>query len=213
MVEKIKEIYNDLDIYIQDIIYETKIKNKKVKRNERIIYFGKSGNLIYLNKEKCEEFFLDITFNIIPKNFRPYKLLIISGIPYEKKNPVSICFILIKFQDFETYNKIFNFLFENFKFIPQIIHSDFELAIAKAIKENKYFQGKVYHSRCFFHFAQMIKGKMQKLKLCNKKFNKVNIEIIRNLEMLCFLKIENINKFKNIILEKLDKNKNYNSFF
>ena len=42
--------------------------------------------------------------------------------------------------------------------------------------------------------------------------NKVNIEIIRNLEMLCFLKIENIYKFKNIILEKLDTNKNYNSF-
>ena len=88
--------------------------------------------------------------------------MIISSIPYEKENPVSIYFILIKFQDFETYNKIFNFLFENVKFIPQIIHSDFELAISKAIKENKYFQDKIYHSRCFFHFAQMIKGKIQK---------------------------------------------------
>ena len=85
MVEKIKEIHNDLEIYIQDFIYEINIKNKTEKRNERIIYFGKSGNLIYLNKEKCEEFFLDITFNIIPINFRTYKLLIISGIPYEKK--------------------------------------------------------------------------------------------------------------------------------
>ena len=59
-------------------------------------------------------------------------------------------FILIKYLDNHYYGSIFNNLRENFNFIPKIIHSDFEGAIAKAISENKYFGKEVFHSRCFF---------------------------------------------------------------
>lgn len=115
LIEKIKEEHPDLMIYIQDIKYEIFIKNNKEERNERIIYFSKKHNLEYLNKEKCSEFFLDITYNIIPYKFRAYKLLIISGLPKDINRPISIIFILIKYMDRESYNRIFNYLYENFK--------------------------------------------------------------------------------------------------
>ena len=121
-------------------------------------------------------------------------------------------FILIKYLDNYSYGSIFNYLKENFNFIPKIIHSDFEGAIAKAISENKYFGKNVFHSRCFFHLAQMIRHKLEKLHICTKKLNKQILEIIRNIELLCFIKIEKIKAYKTIILEKLNEDKKYNKF-
>ena len=85
----------DLIVNIEDINYEITIKNKIEKRKERIIFFGTEQKFQYLNKEKCNEYFADISFQIIPKKFRPYKLLIISGLPIQNKKPISICFILL----------------------------------------------------------------------------------------------------------------------
>lgn len=88
-------------------------------------------------------------------------------------------------------------------FTPNIIHSDFEKAIHAAIKENNQFSKDIIHSRCFFHFSQMIRGKLTKCGLYKKKMNKKAIEIIKNIELLCFIELKNIKKFETIILNKL----------
>ena len=77
-----------------------------------------------MNEKETNEFFLDSTFKIIPRNLRPYKLLILSGIPKKIKTPIMIIFVFIKYLDNISYNKLFNYLNENFKFKPDIIHSD-----------------------------------------------------------------------------------------
>ena len=120
--------------------------------------------------------------------------------------------VLIKYLDYISYDRIFNYLTENFNFNPKIIHSDFEGAISKSISENKYFGKEIIHLRCFFHLAQMIRNKLNRLHLCNKKLNKSVIEIIRNIEILSFIKREQIKEFKKIIIDKLNEDKKYEKF-
>ena len=47
-----------------------------------------------------------------------------------------MCFILLKYMDEFSYNKIFNYLYENFNFKPMIIHTDFEKSLISSIKKN-----------------------------------------------------------------------------
>ena len=53
---------------------------------------------------------MDYTFKIVPKKFRPYKLMVISGIPLESNKPELLAFILIKYTDHIAYDKLFNYL-------------------------------------------------------------------------------------------------------
>ena len=46
----------------------------------------------------------------------------------------------------------------------------------------------------------MNKGKLKNIDYCKKKLKKENVEIIRNIELLCFIKLENIKKMQNIII-------------
>ena len=50
------------------------------KENRKLLFLEKKDGLQSLNAEKIEELFIDITFKIIPKKLRPYKLLTISKI-------------------------------------------------------------------------------------------------------------------------------------
>ena len=147
----------------------------------------------------------------------------IAGIPFKTKTPQLICFVLLKYLDSISYEKIFNYLHLNFNFKPNIIHTDYEKALKETINKNIYFKDNIIHSKCFFHLSQMIMKKLKPTKLCNKKLNKKAIEILRNLEILCFIKksqikinirkkIESDNKLKpflnylNNFLFKLDDN-------
>ena len=210
LIEKIKSDNNDLEDYILDFKYEFKEKNNaKAERKHRIYIFGKKDNLILLNEEKTIEFFLDSTFKIVPKKFRPYKLLIISGLPINNKIPRLLTFVLIKYLDKYSYDKLFNFLHDNFGFMPEIIHTDFEKSLYAAIKNNIYMKDKTIHTKCFFHFTQMIRKKMAQSGLCKRKINKQSLEILRNIQLLCFLENKNLKKFKDIIKDKLIGNKIY----
>ena len=79
LVAKIKDEIPDL--YANDINYDIKIKTKIIKREERIIYFGHKKYLVNLESANTIEFFINITFKIIPKKFHPYKLFVLSDIP------------------------------------------------------------------------------------------------------------------------------------
>ena len=114
--------------------------------------------------------------------------------------------------DHISYSKIFTYLNENHKFTAKIIHSDYEKAISLAIKEIKCFDKNIIHSRCFFHFSQMVKNKLSKVGIFKKKMNKLSIEIITNIELLCFINLENIKEFQNIIIKKLESYEKINGF-
>lgn len=93
----------------------------------------------------------------------------------KKNNPQLICFVLLKFLDCISYEKLYNYLHINFN--PNIIHTDYEEALNEAINKNIYFKDNIIHSKCFFHLSQMIKKKLRNTKICNKKLNKKSIEI------------------------------------
>ena len=73
------------------------------------------------------------------------------------KKPKIISLVLTKYTDHISYDKIFSYLNENHKFNAKIIHSDYEKAISVAISETKIFYKNIIHSRCFFHFSQILK--------------------------------------------------------
>ena len=111
-----------------------------------------------MDSKYTTEFFVDSNFKIIPFEFRPYKLFIIAGLEEEEENKTIInCSILLKYADEYAYDKIFNYLYENFGFKPKIIMSDYEIALQSAIKNNIHFKDNIIHIKCFFHFSKMIK--------------------------------------------------------
>jgi len=76
--------------------------------------------------------FLDITFKIIPKIWRPYKLFTISTIDNKENKIIFIGFVLFKF------------LNENFDFNPKIIHSDYKYALDKAINDATFLKKSLF---------------------------------------------------------------------
>ena len=193
LVKKIDLKNLNYNVYSTDIkySYEEK-KNKMVERSQKIILFGLSEQIKLLNKKETLEFFLDITYKIIPSKFRPYKLIVLAGLPNNKNNePVLITFILMKYIDNKALEILFNYLYENFDFQPKILHTDFDKAIYLAIKNNIHLKDTI-HSKCLFHFSQMVRKRLKKIGYCKNKLNKNSIEIIRNIELLAFIKKKNI---------------------
>ena len=212
LLEKVKNNIPNLFVKIYDVTYEIEIKNKSISRNNRIIFFGLEDNLKIINKDNTEEFFADTTFKIIPAKLRPYKLFVISGIPKSTNIPKIFTLILTKYSDHITYGKMFDYLFVNYEFKPKILHTDFENALSLALKENSNFKNNVIHTRCFFHFSNMLKKNLSKTGLFKKKLNKLSIEIISNLELLCFIRIDKIKELQSNILNKLEQYKGLTKF-
>ena len=50
---------------------------------------------------------------------------------------------------------------------------------------------------------------MEQLKITGKKFSKSTIETLRNIELICFIKPNNIKKFSEILKENLNKNEKH----
>ena len=63
-----------------------------------------------------------------------------------------------------------------------------------------------------FHFSQILTRKLSKLGFFKRKINKQAIEIIRNVQLLTFLKKENLNKFEKIRLNEVVKYKSLSKF-
>lgn len=106
-----------------------------IERIERIIIFGNKDRISLFKHEEYKEYFIDVTFKIIPKIYRPYKLMTITSINYQENKTVLICFILLKFLNKISYYKILQYLHENLSFNPTIIHIDYECSLAAAIKD------------------------------------------------------------------------------
>ena len=81
-----------------------------------MIIFGSKNNLELLNEKNTKEIFMDTTFKVVPKKLRPYKLLVLVSLPKALAFPIILCFILIKFLETIAYEKLFNYLNDNFNF-------------------------------------------------------------------------------------------------
>ena len=161
--------------------------NKEIEISVKLILVGNKARLVLLKNKNINEFFIDITFKIVPKIYRPSKAITIATIDKENDKTILICFAFIKFMDHITYKKVFQYLHENYGFQPKIIHIDYENAFAIPIKESEIFLGEIIHIRCLFHLIKSIRDKIRKLGLSSKKINKEIFEIIKNFEILCFI--------------------------
>ena len=196
----------NIDIKSFDIKYEYKYnKNNAEKteiREDKIIVFGTNESILNLDSKNNKEFFIDTTFKIIPKKFKPYKMMTISS---KDKNNDSViaCFIFYKFQDKISYERIFRFLKDNYNFIPTIIHHDYEIALYSSFDNNKIFDEPITHVFCHFHYLKAIVDKMIQLKLTKRKLNKKSYMIIKNIQILSFIKQKNLKKYTDFIINKL----------
>ena len=125
-----------------------------------------------------------MTFKIIPRSYSPYKLLSIYAIK-EANNSIGIgAFICLKYKDSESYN-----------FIPNTCTTYFDKAQIKALKTCESFIKKPYIVPCLFHYSQAILKKFKKLNIIKKKLDKHSYELLRNLEILCFIIPKNLKKY------------------
>lgn len=126
----------------------------------------------------------------------------ISSKDKDNNSMISI-FIFYKYQDKISYERILNFLKENYNYYPIIIHHDYEYALYSSYDNNKIYEYKIKHVFCYFHYLNAIFDKMKKLKICKRKLNKKSYEIIKNIEILSFLKQDNLKKYIDFILDQL----------
>ena len=61
----------------------------------QIIIFGNKERLKLMEDKDFIEFFIDVTFDIVPKKHSPYKLMTIASVDYKTQKTISICSVLL----------------------------------------------------------------------------------------------------------------------
>ena len=75
----------DIIVKKTDMIYDYKFydisekKTKTIKREQEAIFFGTKDMYNELNNKDNQQFFIDVTYKIIPYKYHPYKLLTIKA--------------------------------------------------------------------------------------------------------------------------------------
>ena len=90
--------YNELKVNVKsvDIFYYYKIKiDKIIKREEKVIIITNNEMEKRLKYINYWNFFMDVTYKIIPKSQKNYNLLTITGIEKITKNSY-ICTLILK---------------------------------------------------------------------------------------------------------------------
>ena len=141
-----------------------------------------------LNNKDNQQFFIDVTYKIIPYKYHPYKLLTIKAFNNQSKNTKLCDLVALKFEDINSFYYTLKYLKEFFKFKPEIINIDFSLSLYKAIKLSDLFGKEVKVISCFFHYTQSIIRKMRLLKIIIMKLSKKGFTILLNIQILSFSK-------------------------
>ena len=211
-IDKLRDENEEVEIFSQDIKYNYKRKNNTIEiREEKIIVFGLKNNLNIMKNKEYDDYFLDITFKVIPKKFRPNKLLTIATVDKINNKTILIAFIIFKYMDEESYYRIFKYLNKNFCFSPKYIHTDYEIALEQAIKKSEFFDKNLLHIKCFFHFIKSLREKLKKIGSNKKGLNKESMNILNNLELISFINSDKVKDFQKFIIDNLKK-KNIRNF-
>ena len=113
--------------------------------------------------------------------------------------------------DSETYIRILKLLNDNYLFNPKVIHTDYESALDKAIKESSFYKNKPINIKCFFHFVKLIKNKILTIEHNKKGIKKLGINILNNIEIISFIDINKMDDYKNFLINEIKKYNNYDS--
>ena len=133
----------------------------------------------------------------------------ISGHNYNDNTTVLCAFILGMNEKKYTFDEVFKILKIKYKFNPNYIMCDFRISQIKAVKYN--FPRSNIHC-CFFHYSQALWKHFMKYGLGGKNTYLDNSELLFNLQLLCFIDIENIEDFYKKIVKTYKENK-YKNFF
>ena len=211
LINKINNESLKIEIYSTDIKYkyQNKKNNKSEDREEKIIFFGLKDGIDLLDSEKCYEYFIDSTYKIIPKKFRPYKLMTISTILPNKNMTKICCFVCYKYQDKVSYERIITYLKENFHFLPKVVHTDYEYALYSVFDNKKIYENEVIHAFCYFHYIKAIREKVISLKISKNKLNKKAYELIKNIEIISFINRDKIKEYITFIKNQLILDEDY----
>ena len=158
-----------------------------------------------LDFEENIQFGIDYTYKIIPKSFKPFKLMTIYNIQNKTNIPNIVALIFIKYNDAESLKKLFSLLRTQYKFSPKFITTDFDGALIKALKECDLFMPAPKIIPCLFYYSQSLVKNLKKYNIMNKNFNKRAYEILRNYEILTFIDNEKafIKYYENTWLKKI----------
>lgn len=89
-IEDLYKFISNIDNNIRVDIYPIKTEYYNIKQNIKeskekyIIFIGHNDMISFLNQKLGKKFGIDITFKIIPKSFKPYKLMFIYVLDKKK---------------------------------------------------------------------------------------------------------------------------------
>jgi len=109
----------------------------------------------------------------------------------------------------ETFENIFIYLKNKYKFNPKNFISDFLLSQVQALKK-VFFRCNIHC--CFFHYWQSIRRNFKKYKLTGKGNYDTNYELLLNHQILCFIKKDEMELFYDKIKNKFKESK-FKPFF
>jgi hypothetical protein len=168
----IKNLYKEFDNFLYktiDVNYECNYFNKttkkyyKINREEKLIFFGSKNMYDNFINIDIKQYFIDITYKIIPNKFKPYKLLTIKGFDTKKLQIVLYGLFCIKYEDSQSLYYAFKYLKDFFEFTPKIVNINFSLALSNALSSPNLFDEKPIIVKCFFHFTQSLHKKMKNI--------------------------------------------------
>ena len=130
-----KKISNEdikVNIRTQDIAYNYK-KNKNQKREQTLIFILTDKMEELIKDNNIINFFVDVTYKIIPKRHRKYKLLTITGVNKNNLNSYLCGLVLIQYETHETFYRVFKYLHDMFDFNPIIVNIDYSKLLRSSL--------------------------------------------------------------------------------
>ena len=159
-----------LEINETDIKYLITINNKTIERKEKIVIITTKKMRQLLKDTNINNYFIDLTYKIIPKSQKPYKLMTITAVD-NKENTTKLCGLIgLIYVDHLSIYYTLKYLNNFFNFEPKIVHVDFSLAERKALNNDSLFKKPPIIISCFFHFSQSIFKKMKEYKIIKKNY-------------------------------------------
>ena len=98
-----------------------------------------------------------------------------------------------------TFLNVFKILLKKYQFNPTNLMYDFRISQINAAKQ--IFPHCNLHC-CFFHYSQAIWSNFKKYQLCGKGTYGENSELLFNLQLLCFIKKDKVEKLFDMIKKK-----------
>ena len=154
--------------------------NKKL----RFVIIAKNNMLENLQSNQIKQFFMDCTYKAVPPSKDNFKLMVLSGFNINESK-IKICaFILLPNEKEITFDNIFGILKDKYHFNPLNMMCDFRISQINSMK--KIFKDCNLHC-CFYHFSHAIWLNFKKYNLCKKGTYTENLELLFNLQLLCFI--------------------------